>query len=264
VALLLVGGSGLAAYWSMRPGPAGPRTVQATIVTTIALALLTALVLAFLANQVSPAWSVRYFAALVGPLLLLAGGVLSRAGNLGLVTVALLAGLWLHPPTGKINNKSDVHRVGVLLRGQVSPGDIVVSTHPEHVPVEAFYFPKGLRWASGMGWYPDTRIFDWRDALDRYRAARPRPTEDRFVRALRPGQQLILAQPILRTASWRAPWTKLVKRRAIAWERILEADPRLTRVAAIPHLRGHGPLPRGIRVVLYRREAPRPVREQRR
>jgi mannosyltransferase len=252
VALLLVGGSGLAAFWTLRRGPGGPRTVQAQTVLTIGLALLIALVLAFVVNQVAPAWSARYFAALIGPLLLLAGGVLSRAGNLGLVTVALVAGLWLHPPTGRVNNKSDMHRVAALVTPRLHPGDIVVSTHPEQVPVGAFYFPKGIRWASGLGWYPDTRIFDWREALDRYRAAKPRRVARQLIGALKPGQQLVLMLPILRTASWDAPWTSLVRRRTVQWERVLDRDRRLTRLAAIPHI-GDRAVPRGVRLVLFRR-----------
>lgn len=252
VALLLAGGSGLVAWRALREGaPAGERR-PSDVITTLGLALLIALVLAVVVNQISPAWSARYFASLIGATLLLAGGVLSRAGNLGLVAVALVAVLWLQPPTSKVNDKSDVHRVAALLEDRVRPGDIVVSTHPEQVPVAAFYFPKGLRWASGMGWYPDTRVFDWRDALERYRAAKPRPTANMFVEALEPGQQLVLVQPILRTATWKAPWTSLVRRRSVQWERILGADARLERIAAIPHI-GNRNIPRGIRVVLYRR-----------
>lgn len=255
VALLLAGGSGLVAYLSLRePGQRGPRSQEADVATTLGLAIVLALALAFVASQISPGWSIRYFAALIGPLILLAGAVLSRAGNLGLVAVALLAGLWLHPPTDRVNNKSNVHHVAVLLRDAVRPGDLVVSTHPEQVPVMHFYFPPGLRWASAMGWWRDTGVMDWRDALARYRAARPRPTADRFVSTLRPGQQLLLVLPILRTASWDAPWTRLVRRRTIRWERLLDRDPRLARERQIPRL-GLSRLPHGIRVVLYRRRA---------
>jgi hypothetical protein len=254
VALLLAGGSGVAAYWTMRGGPVGPRTRQVTTVTTLGVMILGAIALAFIASQISPGWTLRYFAAVLGPLILLAGGVLARAGTLGLVSVALLAGLWLHPPTAAVNNKSNVHHVAELLRGRVIAGDIVVSTHPEQVPVLHFYFPPGLRWASGMGWWPDTGIMDWRNALDRYRHARVRATASTFIRALHAGQQLVLVQPILRTASWVAPWTYLVKRRSKQWERALDSDRRLARESAIPHL-SHSRLPHGVRVVLYRRLA---------
>jgi hypothetical protein len=252
VAILLVGGSGLAVYWTWRRGPIGPRTRQAAAVTTIGAAVAITMAIAFLVSQVSPGWTLRYFAAVIGPLILLAGAVLARAGNLGLVTVALLAGLWLHPPTGAVNNKSNVHHVSELLRDRVRPGDVVVSTQPEQVPVEAFYFPPGLRWASGMGWWPDLGVMDWRDALHRYQQAKALQTSRIIIRALKPGQQLVLVLPILRTASWVAPWTKLVRRRTVNWERVLDRAPQLQREGAIPHL-AHTRLPHGVRVVLFRR-----------
>jgi mannosyltransferase len=214
--------------------------------------LLAALVFAFLVSQISPAWTGRYFAALVGPAIVLAGAMLARAGTMGLVTAALVAGLWLHPPTRAINNKSDVHHISILVRDQLRPGDLVVSTHPEQVPVLHFYFPPGLRWASGMGWVRDTGIMDWRDALDRYRKTWPHPTATRFIAALRPGQQLVLVLPIVRTAGWGAPWTRLVKNRSLRWEYVLDHAPRLRREQAIPHF-GRRKLPKGVRVVLYRR-----------
>jgi hypothetical protein len=248
VAILLVGGAGLVALVR----GASPERREDRAAVALATALLSALLLAFVASQLSPAWTARYFASLLGPMLLLAGGALARMRGLGVATAVLLVALWFHPPTAKVNNKSDVHRVGTELAARVAPGDLAVVTHPEQLPVTAFYFPKGLVWANAIGEYPDTRIFDWRDALDRYQAARPRPTANRFVRSLAPGRQLVLVLPIIRTASWNAPWTKLVRRRSLAWERILDRDPRLTRVAAVPHLGQHG-LPRGIRVVLYRR-----------
>jgi hypothetical protein len=250
VALLLVGGSGIAVYLSGKPDHIPPR--EAGAARSLGLMVLAARLLAFVASQISPAWTVRYLATLVGPFIVLSGAMLARAGTMGLVTAALLAGLWLGPPTRSVNNKSDVHHISALLRGRLAPGDLVVSTHPEQVPVLHFYFPPGLRWASGMGWVHDTQIMDWRDALDRYRHTWPRPTSERFIRALRPGQQLVLVQPIIRTARWGAPWTKLVRHRAKRWEFLLDRDPRLRREQAVPHF-GRRPLPKGVRVVLYRK-----------
>jgi hypothetical protein len=254
VAILLAGGSGLLALWALRREPVGPRTQQAATASLLGTTLLLTIAIAFIASQISPGWTLRYFAALIGPFLLFVGGVLSRAGNLGLITVALLAGLWLHPPTTRVNNKSNVHHISVLISSHVAKGDIVVSTHPEQVPVAHFYFPPGLRWADGRGWVKDTGIMDWRDALKDYRHAKPRRVENTLVRALKPGQQLVLMLPIIRTATWNAPWTKLVKRRSKQWEKVLNADPRVTREAAVPHL-GTSKLPHGVRIVLYSREA---------
>lgn len=248
VALLLVGGAGLVALVR----GAGPERREDRAVLALATALLAGLVLAFVASQISPAWTTRYFAALLGPVLLLAGGALGRIRGLGVATAVMLVVLWFHPPTSRVNNKSDVHWVATELDARVAPGDLVVVTHPEQLPVTAFYFPKGLRWANAIGEQPDPRIFDWRDALDRYQAARPRPIAARFVRSLSRGRQLVLVLPIIRSASWHAPWTRLVRRRSRQWERLLDNDARLLRVAAVPHL-GSRSLPRGIRVVLYRR-----------
>ena len=84
------------------------------------------------------------------------------------------------------------------------------------------------------GFVPDPTVMDWRDALDRLRAAKPKATEDAMVRAVRPGQRLVFVRPVLRTAGWRAPWTKLVRRRAIQWQTRLDRDPRLLRIFAAP------------------------------
>jgi mannosyltransferase len=69
---------------------------------------------------------------------------------------------------------------------------------------------------------------------------------------LKPGQRIVLVMPIIRTASWRAPWTKEVRKRAAQWERVLDRDPRLSRTLDVPELQGK-PLPRGVRIVLYER-----------
>ncbi|HZO37527.1 MAG TPA: glycosyltransferase family 39 protein [Solirubrobacteraceae bacterium] len=250
VGILLAVGTGIFAYASIREGDAPAR--QSSTANSTLIIVVVGIAVAFVVSQISPAWSGRYFAALIGPFVLLIGVGLARAGVLGLVTLALLAGLWMKPPTFRVNNKSDVHRVAAVVGPRLAPGDIVVSTHPEQLPVVHFYFPKGLRWGDGMGWVKDPTYMDWRDALDRYEAARPTQVAQRFIAALRPGQQLALVQPIIRSGSWSAPWTELVRKRASRWERVLGRDDRLQRVAALPVLKGRG-LPRGVRVVIYRR-----------
>ncbi|HVW18989.1 MAG TPA: glycosyltransferase family 39 protein [Solirubrobacteraceae bacterium] len=252
VAILLAGGAGLAAYLARREPGSGERTPQTRAATSIAIVIVAAIVLAFVSSQISPSWTTRYFAAIIGPLALFVGAVLARAGNLGLATLAVLAGLWLHPPTAAVNGKSDAHRVANVVAPLLHPGDLVVSTHPEQLTLLHFYFPPGLRWANGMGFVETTDWMDWRDALDRYKAARPTATARKLIATLRPGQQLVLVQPIIATASWGAPWTSLVRRRARQWERALGRDPRLVREEALPKLRPRR-LPRGVRVVLYMR-----------
>ena len=54
----------------------------------------------------------------------------------------------------------------------LSPGDVVVSTQPEQVPVLHHYLPKGLRYATLTGYVTDVGVTDWRDGVSG--CARPR------------------------------------------------------------------------------------------
>jgi mannosyltransferase len=234
---------------------AGPRQSQrARAALAVAIVAATTLAVAWLASQASPAWSNRYFAVLVGPLLLLGAAGLARGGRLGLVVVAILVVFWFNPRTGVLDSKSNAHDVAVLVGDRLERGDLVVAAHPEQGPVMHYYLPQdiGLRWANAMGPVSDPTLFDWRDALDRLRAAKPTPTADALVRTLQPGQKLLLIEPIIRTARWGAPWTSLVRKRAARWEQVLDRDRRLSRTLAAPVLEGK-PLPKGVRAVLYER-----------
>jgi hypothetical protein len=255
VALLVAGLAGAGAIVGSDRGrrlPGGPPASAAPALLGIATMAGVALALAWLASQASPAWAPRYFAVLAGPLLLAVAAGLAYAGRLAVVVLVILAIFWIDPRTHQLETKSNAHTTAVLVRDRLEPGDLVVSTHPEHLPLMRLYLGPGLRWASSLGTPRDTLIMDWRDALDRLQAARPKPTAGALVRSLRVGQHLLLVQPIIRSARWRAPWTELVRRRVMQWERRLDRDPRLSRTLAVPHLSGRAP-PRGVRAVLYER-----------
>jgi mannosyltransferase len=228
-----------------------PRARAAVAVGVMAGA---ALALAWLSSQVSPAWSNRYFAVFMGPLLLLGAAGLARGGRMGLVVVAILAAFWFNPRTGALGAKSNAHTAVVLVRDRLESGDLVVSIQPEQVPLLRYYLPHDIRlgWADSMGMVEDPRVFDWRDALARLKAAKPTPTEDALVRTLKSGEKLLAIFPIIRTAHWGAPWTAEVRKRSAQWQRVLDRDKRLSRTLAAPVLK-HKPLPRGVRAVLYER-----------
>ena len=137
----------------------------------------------------------------------------------------------------------------------MTAGDLVVSTQPETLPLLKYYLPQGVRYANSIGIVEDPRVFDWTDALDKLEAAKPKATIDAYLRTLRPGQEIVLVQPILRTARWGAPWTSLVRRRTVQWERALDDDPRVRREALVPVF-GYDRLPRGIRAIVYRVKGP--------
>jgi mannosyltransferase len=252
---LLVAVVGAAGLMSLHAGRDGALTQpRVRVALGLGVALAAGAVLAWLASQASPAWSTRYFAVFVGPALLLAGAGLVRAGKLGLVALAIVLVLWFDPRERQIKGKSDVYRVTRTLAdsGLIAKNDLVVSVHPEQVPVLRYYLGDGYRWADALGPVPDDRVFDWRDATERLEAAGPKRTLDKLAPSVRSGQHLILILPIIRTADWGAPWTSLVRRRTPQWERALDHDPRFARIAPIPRF-GHRPLPRGVRAVVYLR-----------
>jgi hypothetical protein len=246
IALLLVAGNGLATLIRER---ADRRTMALVALTAGAI------LVSWLVSQVSPAFANRYFASFVGPLILVAAVGLSHAGRLGLVCLVIVMAFWLDPRTSELERKSNVRGVSASIATLVTTGDLVVATHPESLPLISYYMPKGVRYANSLGPVEDPRVFDWTDATERLKRTRPTPTIDRLLRTLEPGQELVLVQPILRTSRWQAPWTSLVRRRVVQWERRLDADPRVRREAVVPVF-GYDRLPRGVRAVVYRVREP--------
>jgi mannosyltransferase len=243
----LASGTGLVGL-VVAPRLRGPKARAVLALFTMGLV---ALALAWATSQVSPAWATRYLAVLLGPLILLGAAGLGRSGPLGLVVIALLAIFWSNPRVRALNGKSNAHTAAVLVRDRMEPGDLVVAVHPEQAPVMHVYLPPGLRWANAMGPVADPQVMDWRDALDRLKAAKPSETEDALVATLRPGRRMLVVFPVIRSAAWGAPWTSLVRERSGQWQRVLDKDPRLSRALAAPHLNGRRQ--KGVRLVLYER-----------
>ncbi len=227
--------------------------------TTRAAVLLVVMIvgaggLAWFASQLSPAWSLRYLAVSVGPVLLLSALVLARVPTVGAAVLCLLAFAWAQPLEERVRQKSNVAQVAALAvqAGVNRPGDVLISPHPEQLPVISHYLGSAPRYATSLGWQTDTRVFDWRHGLDRLEAARPGQVWGRMRPDVAVGQNVVLAVPILRTAAWRAPWTSLVRTRSLQWQRTLDRDPALLRVGELPRY-GDRPLPRGLRLIVYRR-----------
>lgn len=256
--LLIVAGAGVAAMLG-RPlagvAPAMPpdeKTHRARVALGLAVMLAAGLLVAWLASQISPAWTNRYLAVFVGPVVLLGGIGLAQTRALGIAALAVLVFLWADPRTVALTTKSNARDVTASIEYRpVNTGDLVISTHPEQVAVLHYYLGDRFRYATSLGAQDDPRYLDWTDVTDRLLNTPPTPTARRLVDKLQPGQAVILVLPILRSYRWNAPWTRLVKRRSIEWERALNADTRLRRVESFPRF-GLRPPPRGVRAVLYR------------
>jgi hypothetical protein len=208
---------------------------------------------AWLSSQLSPAWTTRYFSVILGPMVLLAAVVLVRARPLGLVAGAILFVLVLgyHPK----NDKENARTLAASL-GQLSPAELVVSTHPEQVAVLRYYLGPGLRWRTTLGSTQDPQVFDWRDAVSRLRSQKMRDQVAQTVAAVRPGQEFVVVAPVFRDYhAWNATWTKLVWKKSTAYTAALQADPdvRLVRHVTTNELVVHHNYFKLLQAYVYRR-----------
>ena len=226
VALVLVGGAALGGLLLHK------RTQERREIAALLTVVGVTVVVAFITSQISPAWTARYFAVIFGPVILVAGKALERARGLGIATLVAL--VFVYGGYSVKNDKENAKGITSGARAYLETGDLIVSTHPEQVPVLRYYLGPGYRWATTLGPMPDPLIFDWRDAVPRLKAAKEQPTIDALIATVRPGGTFVVFEPVFRDyRAWRATWTKLVWRKASDWSWLLEHDPRLQLVAHI-------------------------------
>jgi mannosyltransferase len=226
VALLLAGGTGLLA---LRSAPAKSRVVLA--VSCMLVLGIGTLLVAWAYSKVTPAWANRYLAVIVGPLILLFGLGLSRAGRLGLVALVLVCGFWvLDPIPTSLAAKSNVASVIGKLRPHLASDMLVLSTQPEQVPVLDYYLRGRGRYATPLGLVADPRVVNWRDALGRFRRSPLRSTPGPLLRSLTPGQRVLLVTPVGLPKS--PLWMVLIQRASTRWSSVLDHDPSLKLVAS--------------------------------
>ena len=226
VALVLVGGAALAGLVVHQ------RTRERREIAALLTVIAVTVVIAFVASQISPAWTARYFAVIFGPVVILAGQAIARARGLGVATLVAL--VFLFAGYSVKNDKENAKGITAGTLPYLKTGELIISTHPEQVPVLRYYLGPGYRWATTLGPQPDPLIFDWRDAVSRLKAVKEQPTIDALLETVPPGGQFVVFEPVFRDyRAWRATWTKLVWRKASDWSWLLEDDPRLQLVAHI-------------------------------
>jgi mannosyltransferase len=254
VALVLAGGSGIAAVIARRV-----EDRERTAVLAGALTVLATLVVAWVVSQVSPAWTTRYLGVLLGPMLLIAALGLARAGALGLVALVIVLGIWAIPRSYGLENKSNAADLRNDVVPQLREGDLVVSMQPEQGPLMAYHLedlggaPK-LRFASPIGAVENDRVMDWTDVDEKLEDATPaRNLEPLLARLPRGGRVLFVYPVTARADDWDAPWTELVRRRAAQWGAALDANRDFEMVAAVPS-RYRRATRIGVRGVLYEKK----------
>ena len=226
LAFVLVGGAALAGVVR------GPATEERQIVLALATMTAVAVGTAFISSQISPGWTTRYFAVVFGPVVLLAAKGVVHARRPGFVALVIVVFLWagytMH------NDKENAKGITHVVKRYLTPGELIVSTHPEQTPVLRYYLGAGYRWATTLGPTPDPHIFDWRDAVSRLKAADAKQTMDTVLATVPKGKEFVVIAPVFRDyRAWRATWTKLVWRKATGWNWLLLHDSRYRVVAHI-------------------------------
>ncbi len=212
------------------------RTPDATLLWALIVLPVATLAVAWLASQFNPAFVSRYFAPVLAPMLLLAAWGCARSGIVGFLVILLSVVFVLQEVPYVHPFKSDMRDVSGELTPLLHQGDLVVVAQPEQVPLTYYYLPAGLRYASTIGPVSQPSYMNWVDALSRLQRASPAATLDPLLASLRPGQQLLYVRPLTEgSVNWKAPWTRLVRRRAAQWGALLAADPQLKEVAWAPH-----------------------------
>lgn len=223
--LLLLGtAAGLA---TLVRGPVRRWAPEARAALALLVALVVSLGVPWLISQAAPAWALRYLAIAVGPMVLLSALGLARAGLVGLGALVLvgLVSLGVSGP----RTKSNVRSVAEAIAPALGPGDLLISTQPEQVPVLHYYLHDvaGLRWASITGPLPDLGVTDWRDGAERLEATSVRRDLAPLLDAVKPGGRAALVEPSFSIlARWKAPWSALVRIRSLAWDEAMRNDPR--------------------------------------
>jgi uncharacterized membrane protein len=208
---------------------------------------------AFVASQLSPAWASRYLAVALGPLLLFAAAVLCNAGRLGLWALAIFVAICALPQPVHLVQKSDERAVAQEVRGFMKPGDLVVLTHPERVPIMRYYLGPQFRYADLFGPVKDPQIMDWRDALERMKTVRIKKNLEPLLASVPLHGHVTLVRALVdkKANSWKAPWTHRVAIFSIHWARALNRDRRFRPVKGSPF--PYSSETSGVRAVVYER-----------
>jgi mannosyltransferase len=220
----------------------------------LALTIAVSVGLAYGFAQLEPGWASRYFAVFLPPAILLLALGAARARVVGAAAVVAFAWISYNPVTPSPYFKSNAEAVANEVNRSLRPGDVVLSTQPEQVPLLRHYLVSGLVYADPLGPVPDNAITDWRDITERLREAVPPASIEPVLRRVRPGARLALVRPIVRGSfGWRAPWTRLVRQRSEEVAAALDRDRRFRAIGTYSGTTRVRSRRVGVLAVLYRR-----------
>jgi mannosyltransferase len=201
------------------------RSRDGTVMWSVLTLIVGTLAVAWLASQITPAFVARYMAPILAGILLLAAWGAARSGVVGLVAIALSVVFVVHISSYAPQFKSDMRDISGEVKPLLHQNAVVLAAQPDSTPLAWYYLPAGLHYVTTLGPVKDPSYMDWVDALKRLQASRPAAVVDPLVASLKPGQQLLYVRPLTEGANnWKAPWTRLVRRRAAQLGQILQDD----------------------------------------
>jgi uncharacterized membrane protein len=247
VALALAAGLAISALATQK------RLRELRTVQTLLILFASAVLLAFVASQLSPAWAQRYLAVALGPLLLFAAATLVNADRLGLWALAIFITICALPQPVHLTDPGDEKVVAQDIKGYLAPGDLVIVTHPERVPIMRYYLGPKYRYGDLFGPVKDTGVMDWRDALQRMKRVRIKTNLEPQLDTVPVGGHVAIVRPIVdkKANSWDAPWTHRVAIFSRHWARAVNRDSRFRPVKGAPF--PYAQLKYGVRAVVYKR-----------
>ncbi len=220
-------------FWTRKQRPIGVGRVAGLLV---AVGVLTTLA-GFLGAQIEPSWTVRYLAVIVAPFLLAAAGALTpmRRGRLVVLGVCILLGTWgavgsLLPNPNAKYAKSNVAAVAGAVSAHLRPGDVVIVTQTEQVPVLAHYLPPGLRYITPSGPVTDPLVVDWRNIVNRLQDSRPCSAVAPSLDALAVGTGVLVVDPGRTLGASGTSWSIAVNNQVRAVDEMVIDDPSLMAV----------------------------------
>ena len=247
VALALAAGlamSGFAASRRLRE----LRTSQALLILFAGTVLL-----AFASSQLTPAWASRYLTVSLAPLILFAAATLPNAGKVGMWALAIFLAINLIPQPIHLDRPSFERDVMEVTGPYTSPGDLVIVTHPERVPLIRHYLGPNYRYADLFGPVRDPQVMNWVDALKRVKRVRVQTNLEPLLATVPVHGRVMLVRPFVDTQakSWDAPWTKRIWLQSSRWAKALRTDKRFRLVIADP--RADPGITYGVRAEVYER-----------
>ncbi len=231
VALVLGAGTGLGLM--LRDAPRMQTRAAAALLALTASPVAIGWIIA----NIEASWATRYLAVIVGPLLVIVGVGLARAGGTGVAALAVTIVLVVQPFTRlgagvsiPVESKSNAHLIADEFGSGLGPGDWVIVTQPEAVPLFRQELGDSFRYADPRGPVDDPTVMDWRDAGRQLEDSSVAVGLDPILESLQAGDRVLLISPINPPRSTDTDWIQEFRQRDRQWRKAFVDDPSLFRV----------------------------------